>query len=211
MENIIFEEIKDALIGFRAEVLKELVQRAIDESIPIEEIINALSEGMNIIGEKYQSGEYFVTELIIAGETMKEAMEVLQPHMETKDGDESGIIVLATVAGDIHDIGKNILNMLLTTAGFKVIDLGVDVSTDDIVKAVKEHKPDILGLSALLTTNLEQFPRVVDQLKAEGVRENVKLIVGGAVVTEEFAKEAKVDSYAKTAIEGVNICKKWVE
>ena len=203
-------EIKDAVIGFKAEALRELVQKAIDESTPIEEIINALSEGMNIIGEKYQSGEYFVTELIIAGETMKEAMEVLQPHMKTEGDDMSGIIVLATVAGDIHDIGKNIFNMLLTTAGFKVIDLGVDVSTDEIVKAVKEHKPIILGLSALLTTNLEQFPKVVNQLKAEGVRERVKVIVGGAVVTEEFAKEAEADSYAKTAIEGVNICKKWI-
>jgi methylmalonyl-CoA mutase cobalamin-binding domain/chain len=207
----IFEKIKNAVIEFKEEDLKELVQRAIDESIPVEKIIDTLSEGMNIIGEKYQSGEYFVTELIIAGETMKVAMEVVQPHMETEGGDERGIIVLATVAGDIHDIGKNILKILLTSAGFKVVDLGVDVSTEDILKAVKEHEPNILGLSALLTTNLEQFPKVVSQLKTSGIREKVKVIIGGAVVTEEFALEAGVDAYAKTAIEGVNICKKWAK
>jgi methylmalonyl-CoA mutase cobalamin-binding domain/chain len=207
----IFEEIKNAVIEFKEEALKELVQRAIDESIPVEKIIDALSEGMNIIGEKYQSGEYFVTELIIAGETMKGAMEVVQPHMGTEGGDDRGIIVLATVAGDIHDIGKNILKILLTSAGFKVVDLGVDVSTEDIVKAVKEHEPNILGLSALLTTNLEQFPKVVNQLKTKGIREKVKVIIGGAVVTEEFALEAEVDAYAKTAIKGVNICKKWAK
>jgi len=205
----IFEKIKNAVIEFKEEALKELVQRAIDESIPVEKIIDTLSEGMNIIGEKYQSGEYFVTELIIAGETMKGAMEVVQPHMETEGGDERAIIVLATVAGDIHDIGKNILKILLTSAGFKVVDLGVDVSTEDIVKAVKKHEPNILGLSALLTTNLEQFPKVVSQLKTSGIREKVKVIIGGAVVTEEFALEAEVDAYAKTAMEGVNICKKW--
>lgn len=212
MENKeIYKEIKNSLIELRNEPLKEKVQKLIGGGTPAEKIIEVLSEGMNIIGEKYQAGEYFVTELIIAGEIMKETMEILKPYMKTGNSYETGIIVLATVAGDIHNIGKNILNMLLTTAGFKVIDLGIDVPAENIVKAVKEHAPDILGMSALLTTNLEQFPRVVNQLKNEGLRDKVKVIVGGAVVTEEFARESGVDAYAKTAVEGVNICKAWVK
>lgn len=150
-----FEEMKVAVIEFRAEPLKVMVQEAIEQGITAEEIIEVLSEGMKIVGEKYQAGEYFVTMLIIAGETMKEAMTVLEPHLKGKSGGKLGRVVLATVAGDIHDIGKNIFNMLLTTAGFGVIDMGIDVLAEDIVEAVREHEPDILGMSALLTTNLE--------------------------------------------------------
>ena len=210
-KNDLFEEMKTALIEFKVEPLKEMIQEAIQIGIPADEIIDVLSEGMNIIGEKYRVGEYFVTMLILAGETMKEAMEVLEPHLMVKSGSDLGRVVIATVAGDIHDIGKNILNTLMTIAGFKVIDLGVDVQAEAIVEAVMEHEPDILGMSALLTTNLEQFPLVVDLLKEKDLRENVKVIVGGATVTEEFARQAKVDAYAKTAIDGVNICKEWVK
>jgi 5-methyltetrahydrofolate--homocysteine methyltransferase len=117
---------------------------------------------------------------------------------------------MATVAGDIHDIGKNIFTTLIDTAGFEVIDLGVDVSAEAIVAAVKKHSPDILGLSALLTTNLEQFPLIVEMLEKEGLRSGVKIVVGGATVTDEFAKGAGVDALAKSAVEGVNVCKAWV-
>jgi methylmalonyl-CoA mutase cobalamin-binding domain/chain len=165
---------------------------------------------MDIVGERYQSGEYFVTSLIIAGETMKEALEVLEPHLSGQGGAKRGKIVMATVAGDIHDIGKNIFTTLMGTAGFEVIDLGVDVSGEAIVAAVKEHHPEILGLSALLTTNLEQFPLIVGMLEKEGLRSGVKIVVGGATVTEEFAEGAGVDALAKSAVEGVNICKAWV-
>ena len=120
-------------------------------------------------------------------------------------------IVVATVAGDVHDIGKNIFTTLMDTAGFEVIDLGVDVPAEAIVGAVKKHEPAILGLSALLTTNLEQFPFIVQMLEKEGLRSRLKIIVGGATITEEFARGAGVDAYAKTAVEGVNICKAWTE
>jgi methylmalonyl-CoA mutase cobalamin-binding domain/chain len=165
---------------------------------------------MDVVGERYESGEYFVTSLIIAGETMKEALEVLEPHLSGQGAPKRGKIVMATVAGDIHDIGKNIFTTLMDTAGFEVIDLGVDVSAEAIVAAVKEHSPDILGLSALLTTNLEQFPQIVEMLEKEELRGRVKIVVGGATVTDEFAKEAGVDALAKSAVEGVTICKGWV-
>jgi methylmalonyl-CoA mutase cobalamin-binding domain/chain len=206
----LFNEIKTALIEFEVELVKEKIHEALDLGVNAEEIIIALSEGMDVVGEKYQSGEYFVTSLIIAGETMKEALEVLEPHLSSQGGPKRGKIVMATVAGDVHDIGKNIFTTLMDTAGFEVIDLGVDVSAETIVSAVREHKPEILGLSALLTTNLEQFPLIVNILEKEGLKSGVKIVVGGATVTDEFAKSARVDAFAKSAVEGVNICKDWV-
>jgi len=206
----LFSKIKIALVEFDVNTLKEKVQEAIDQGVKAEEIIGILSEGMDVVGERYQTGEYFVTSLIIAGETMKEALEVLEPHMSGQGVAKRGKIVMATVAGDIHDIGKNIFTTLMDTAGFEVIDLGVDVSAETIVAAVKELNPDILGLSALLTTNLEQFPLIVEMLEKEGVRSGVKIVVGGATVTDEFAKGARVDALAKSAVDGVNICKAWV-
>jgi methylmalonyl-CoA mutase cobalamin-binding domain/chain len=206
----LFNEIKTALVEFDVDLLKEKAQEALDRGVYAEEIIGVLSEGMDVVGEKYQTGEYFVTSLIIAGETMKEALEVLEPHLSGQGGPKRGKIVMATVAGDIHDIGKNIFTTLMGTAGFEVIDLGVDVPAETIVAAVREHSPQILGLSALLTTNLEQFPLIVEMLEKEGLRSTVKIVVGGAVVTDEFAKGAGVDAHARSAVEGVNICKTWV-
>ena len=206
----LFEEMKSALVYFEVELLKKKIREALDAGIPGEEIITVLSEGMDVVGEKYETGEYFVTSLIIAGETMKEALQVLEPHLSDQVSDSLGRLVMATVAGDIHDIGKNIFTTLMDTAGFEVIDLGVDVSAEAIVGAVREHDPDILGLSALLTTNLNQFPLIVEMLEKAGLRSGVKVVVGGATVTEEYAKGAGVDAYAKSAVDGVNICKGWV-
>ncbi|MHA2067446.1 MAG: cobalamin B12-binding domain-containing protein [Candidatus Thorarchaeota archaeon] len=210
-KNLLFDKMKKALIGFEVETLKGLVLDAIVRGITAEEIIETLSSGMNIIGERYQSGEFFVTELILAGETMEETLKVLEPHITEEPVDKVATVVIASVAGDIHDIGKNIFAQLMRTAGFEVIDLGVDVPADKIVEAVKEYNADILGLSALLTTNLEQFSIVVKRLESKGVRDKVKVIIGGATVTEEYAKETRVDAYVKTALEGVEICRNWAD
>lgn len=120
-------------------------------------------------------------------------------------------VARATVAGDIYDIGKNIFVMLMRADGFRVIDLVVDVSSEKIIDAVKEYTPQILGLSVLLTTNLEEFPKIVDALKREGLRERVKVIIGGATVTEQFVREISVDSYAKSAVEGISFSRMWIE
>lgn len=207
----LFDEIRGALINFDVEAAKRAALEAVQMGVTAEKVVDVMSEGMDVVGDKYQAGEYFVTELIIAGETMKEVLEVLEPYMEGEAGGKLGTAVVATVEGDLHDIGKNIFVMLITTAGFKVIDLGVDVSAERIVEAVRDSQVDILGLSALLTTNLEQFPMVVDRLKREGLRDKVKVIVGGATVTEEYAEEAGVDAYVKTALDGAEICKGWVK
>lgn len=207
----LFDEIRGALINFDVEAAKRAALEAVQMGVTAEKVVDVMSEGMDIVGDKYQAGEYFVTELIIAGETMKEVLEVLEPYMEGEAGGKLGTAVVATVEGDLHDIGKNIFVTLMTTAGFKVIDLGVDVSAERIVEAVRDSQAGILGLSALLTTNLEQFPMVVDRLKREGLRDKVKVIVGGATVTEEYAEEAGVDAYVKTALDGAEICKGWIK
>jgi methylmalonyl-CoA mutase cobalamin-binding domain/chain len=210
-EQDYFKKIREGIISFDVDTVKTTVLEAVEAGIAANKLVDIMSEAMEVIGKKYETGEYFVTELIIGGETMKEAIDVLQPYMTGQNSSKLGNVVVATVAGDIHDIGKNIFVTLLATAGFNVIDLGVDISAEKIVDAVQEHKPIILGLSALLTTNLEQFPIIVEQLKAASIRKEVKVIVGGATVTEAFAQESGVDGYAKTALAGVEICRKWAQ
>jgi len=204
-------KIVDSLVSFDVESTKEKALVLAKQGVPADMIIEKMTEGMNEVSKKYEAGEFFVPELIMAGETMKEALEALRPYMTGETDGKEGTVVLATVAGDIHDIGKNIVVTLLTTAGFKVIDLGVDVPAEKIVEAVKKSNAQILGMSALLTTNLEQIPIVIQGLKREGIRDRVKVIIGGATVTEEFAKKAEVDAYAKDALTGVRVCRGWAK
>ncbi len=201
----------DSIVAFDVSSVRQVAVELTEQGVPAETIIEKMSEGMNIVGKKYEEGEFFVPELIMAGETMKEALEALRPYMRGEATEKSGRVVLATVAGDIHDIGKNIVATLLATEGFKVIDLGVDVPAEKIVEAVRVSGAQVLGLSALLTTNLEQIPVVVDILRREGLSGKVKVIVGGATVTEEFARKAGVDAYAKDALTGVRICRSWMK
>jgi methylmalonyl-CoA mutase cobalamin-binding domain/chain len=204
-------KLKESLLSFDSEAVKKEIEEAIQTGLPVEEIIEALRCGMEVVGDRYRAGEFFVTDLIVAGEIMREAQDALEPFMKNAPVANIATIVVATVAGDIHDIGKNIFVMLMRAEGFKVIDLGVDVSSEKIIDAVKEYMPEILGLSALLTTNLEEFPKIVDILKREGLREKVKVIIGGATVTEQFAREIGVDAYAKTAVEGISLSRMWIE
>jgi len=207
----LFNRIKESLLSFDSEAVRIEVEEAIRVSVPVEVLIEALRGGMEAVGDKFRSGEFFVTDLIVAGEIMKEAQELLEPLMRNTPTADHNTVVVATVTGDIHDIGKNIFVMLMRAEGFRVIDLGVDVSSEKIIAAVKEYRPEILGLSALLTTNLEEFPKIVAALKKEGLRGCVKVIIGGATVTEQFARESGVDAYAKSAVEGVDFSRSWVE
>ena len=205
------EDVRSSLVNFDIEALHKAVLNAIESGSQVQAVINAMAEAMSIVGKKFEEGEYFVPELIMAGETMKEGVQALKPYMKGVSTSSMGTAVITTVKGDIHDIGKNIFVTLMTTAGFKVVDLGVDVSAERIVQAVKENDASILGLSALLTTNLEQFPLIMGKLREAGLGGRVKVIVGGATVTEDFAKQAGVDGYAKTALAGVEICKNWAK
>ena len=205
------EDVRSSLVNFDVEALHKAVLSAIESGSQVQAVINAMAEAMSIVGKKFEEGEYFVPELIMAGETMKEGVQALKPYMKEDSTSSMGTAVITTVKGDIHDIGKNIFVTLMTTAGFKVVDLGVDVSAERIVQAVKENDASILGLSALLTTNLEQLPLIMGKLREAGLGGRVKVIVGGATVTEDFAKQAGVDGYAKTALAGVEICKNWAK
>jgi 5-methyltetrahydrofolate--homocysteine methyltransferase len=207
----LFDRLKESLLSFDSEAVRREVEEAIRTGLPVEEVIEALRGGMEAVGDKFRAGEFFVTDLIVAGEIMKEAQEVLEPSMRNAPTADLATVVVATVAGDIHDIGKNIFVMLMRAEGFRIIDLGVDVSSEKIIDAVKEYRPEILGLSALLTTNLEEFPKIMDALKREGLRDSVKVIIGGATVTEQFARETGVDAYAKTAVEGIGFSRIWIE
>jgi len=207
----VLAKLRDAVVNLDIDGVKRAAKEAIDAGVtPYEAIMEGMAKGMEIVGQKYEAGEYFLAELIMAGETMKEGLSVLQPYMKTGDMKHIGKVVIGTVEGDLHDIGKNVVITLLTASGFEVIDLGVDVPAEKFVEAVKQYKPDIVAMSALLTTTMVNMAKVIKALEQAGLRDKVKIIVGGAPLTEEYAKQIGADAYGRDAVEGVNICKKWV-
>jgi methylmalonyl-CoA mutase cobalamin-binding domain/chain len=166
--------------------------------------------GMQIVGEKFESGEYFLSDLIVAGAVMKEGMEVINPHITGERSLHLGKVVMATVEGDYHDIGKTIVTTLLIARGFEVIDLGSDVPTETIVDTVIKNAPDIIGLSALITVTMPKMRDVIEALTDVGIRGKVKVIVGGTPVTTEFAQDIGADHRAADAVEGVEKCVEWM-
>lgn len=180
----------------------EGVKKALDERIPPFDIVkNGLSPGMDTIGEKYERKEYFLSELSLAAHIMKGAMEILAPRMKVSKEGSLGTFLIGTVKGDLHDIGKNIVSMMLTSAGFEVYDLGVDVADEKFLQKAVEIKADFVGMSSLLTTTMASMKSVIELFKSNGVREEVIIFLGGAVVTQSFADEIGADYYAKDAME----------
>lgn len=191
--------------------IKKMVKKAVDEGIPVEEIIGGLRKGLEEVGRRYEAGEYFLSELLFSAALMKDAMEVLAPRIGKEGILKNGKIVLATVRGDMHDIGKNIFKMLAEASGFEVHDMGVDVEPSEIIQRLEETKADILALSALLTTTRNEMKVVVDFLIEKEIRRSVRVLLGGNAVTKEFAREIAADEAALDAVEGVEICKRWVK
>lgn len=212
MPEEIFEEINTSFSNLEnSGKIQNLVRKALSNGIPALEILEkGMRVGLDKVGQKYEACEYFLSELLYAATIMNEVMDILKPELEKVIQEEKGKIVLGTVRGDIHDIGKNIFKMLAISSGFTVIDLGVDVEAEKFITTIKEMKVDILALSALLTTTLPEIKVVVKALQDSNVREQVKVIIGGNAVTKEFAKEASVDTAALDAVEGLNICKEWM-
>jgi len=211
-EEEILAKLRDAIVNLDIEGVQKACKEAIDARIPAyKAVTHGMAKGMEIVGEKYENGEYFLAELIMAGETMKEGMKVLEPHLKGGEVKKVGKVVIGTVKGDLHDIGKNIVVTLLNAAGFEVVDLGVDVSPEKFVEAVKQNNPDIVGISALLTTTMTEMGNVIKALKEAGLRDRVKIIIGGAPITLEYAEKIGADAAARDAVEGVNICKSWVK
>jgi methylmalonyl-CoA mutase cobalamin-binding domain/chain len=189
--------------------IADAVKEALDEGKDPFEILNALTKGMDEVGRRYEEKEYYLTELVLAGETMKEAFAVLKPALAAADKSQEKVkIIIATVKGDNHDIGKNILGSLLLSSGFEIYDLGMDVDEKFIVEKVKETGATIIGLSSLLTMTVEQIKTVHEALIDAGLRNKVKLIVGGAPLNMELAKRLGADDFADDAVEGVKHIKK---
>lgn len=209
------KELLDAIAHSVAELeverVPQLCQEALEKGVPPLKVVDAMAEGMEEVGKRFEAQEYFLTELLVAGQAMKRGMAVVEPHLKGGSAPRLGRVVIGTVEGDLHDIGKNLVETLLQAAGFEVIDLGVDVGPDQFVEAVKQHRPDILAMSALLTVCMPAMGRVVEALVKAGLRDQVKVIIGGAPITPEFAREIGADAMGRDAVEGVAICKSWIQ
>ena len=171
---------------------------------------DALVEGMRIVGIDFRDGILFVPEVLLAANAMKAGMEILRPLLAETGAEPVGKVVIGTVKGDIHDIGKNLVGMMLEGAGFEVIDLGINTDADKFINAIKEHQPDIIGMSALLTTTMPYMKVVIEALKDEGLRDAVYVMVGGAPVTETFAAQVGADAYGRDAAVAVDLAKAYM-
>ena len=174
----------------------ELTQEALKKHINLEKIIKeGLTEAMQVVGDKFSTKEFFIPDMLASAEAVTKAMDILRPHLEKSGVEPKGKFIIATVKGDLHDIGKNIVAILLRGSGYEVTDLGTNVPSEKIVDVVRESQPDFVGLSALLTTTMDSMGDVIESLKKSGLRDKVKVLVGGAALSEEFAKEIGADAY----------------
>lgn len=197
------ENIAETLIAGKVDEVAKLTKEALDSGASADEVMNkGLFGGMEVVSTKFKNCEMFIPEVLRCAKAMHAAMDVLRPVLTESGGSGAGTVVLATVEGDLHDIGKNLAGMMLQGAGFNVINMGVDQKSGAIIDAVKEHNPQILGLSALLTTTMPKMAETIGALKEAGLREKVKVIIGGAPVTQEFADEIGADAYAANAALG---------
>jgi 5-methyltetrahydrofolate--homocysteine methyltransferase len=194
------DTITETLIAGDGETLQQLVKEALDAGVSASNILNnGLIAGMDIVGEKMESGDMFIPEVLMAAQAMSESVDILKPLLSEGQSSSAGKVIIGTVKGDLHDIGKNLVKMMLESAGFETIDLGVDISPEDFVKAIVDNKPDIVGLSALLTTTMPMMKRSIQTIEESGLRKDLKIIVGGAPVNQAFADEIGADGYAPDA------------
>ena len=206
------DKLRDAIVKFEMDGVKQACNEALQQGIPAYEIMmEGMAKGMEVVGEKYECGDFFLSDLIMAGETMKEGMKILEPHLQARGSTSRGKIVIGTVEGDLHDIGKNIAATLLKASGFDVIDLGADVSPSKFLQQLQDSKAEILGMSALLSTTMVKMADTIDAIVKAGIRDRVKIIIGGAPVNAAYATEIGADAAAKDAVDGVAICKSWLK
>ena len=205
----ILEKLNKAIVEFDIDNIKTLAENALDQGVSAYDcVMNGMARGMDVVGQKYQLGEFFLPELLMAGETFKEGLKVLRPHMKASEIAAQGCIIVGTVEGDLHDIGKNIVASMVEASGFEVLDLGVDVTADSFLKKAKEASADVVAMSALLSTTFPHMREVIDAIRKAQLRS--KTIVGGAPLNMETAKSLGADGYGRDAVEGANICKQWM-
>jgi len=202
------QRIADSIYSGDVEAVGELVQDLLDGGMAPGDVLNdALLVGMDKVGRDFKAGDLFVPEVLFAARAMQAGMDVLRPLLADSEISSSGKYIVGTVQGDLHDIGKNLVRMMLEGGGFEAIDLGVDVSPSAFVDAVREHKPDLVGISALLTTTMAQMKVTIEALEEAGLRDSVKIMVGGAPVTADFAEKIGADAYAPDAASAVDIAR----
>jgi len=193
-----FKKIVEAVLVGDVEKTKALTQEILNKGVSPHDVIEkGLMEGMNLVGDKFEKREYFLPDLLVAAEAVKRATEIIKPHLKGERG--RGTVVIGTVSGDIHDLGKNLVVSTLEASGFKVVDLGVDVPSEKFVNAVKEEKANIVAISALITTTMLGMKDIIEAMVKDGIRKEVKVMVGGAPLDEEFARKIGADRYARSS------------
>ncbi|MCK4598129.1 corrinoid protein [bacterium] len=201
----ILASLVESLVEGQNEQVAQLTQKGVQEGLPPLEILNkGLIAGMEVVGQNFKEGEIYVPDVLIAARAMRAGMDILRPLLAESDVPSTGKVILGTVQGDLHDIGKNLVGIMMEGAGFEVIDLGADVSADKFVAAVKEHRPKIVGMSALLTVTMMGMKSVLDSIESQGLRQDMITMVGGAPVTQKFADEIGADCYAHDAVSAVS-------
>ena len=196
----ILDDLRQSVIDGERRNTQELVKKALVEKMPPEQILKeGLISAMEEVGRRFECGEFYVPEMLISSRAMKSGLALLRPHLIAANVEAVGKIVIGTVQGDLHDIGKNLVGMMLEGAGFEVVDLGTDVSPEIYVAAVKEHRPDIIACSALITTTMPRMENVIYSVKQTGLRDQVKVMIGGAPVTDKYAADIGADGYAPDA------------
>ena len=203
-----------AEVLFQGDILqvKEMTQKALNEKIAPQEILDqGLIKGMEIVGRKFKTNEIFLPEVLLASQAMYAGMGILQPELTKSGIKATGKVLIGTIKGDLHDIGKNLVAMMLKGGGFEIIDLGIDVSPEKFLKNIIEHQPEIVGISSLLTTTMMGMKEVIDILEIKGVRNRVKVIVGGVSVSNGFAEEIGADGYAPDAASAVDVAKELIK
>ena len=210
MEQIL-EQMANALIAGKQDEVIKLTQDALDQGTIAKDILDkGLLAGMDVVGQRFKAGDMFIPEVLLCARCMHSAMDILKPHLSEADAAGAGTFVIGTVEGDLHDIGKNLVSMMLKGAGFKVIDLGTNITSQQFVDAVKEHNPKVLGMSALLTTTMPKMEETIQALNEAGIRDGVKIMAGGAPVTQDFIEKIGADAYGANAASAVDKAKELV-
>ncbi len=211
MATDVLGRLKSSILDLDMEASADCVKSIIngDGTITVHEGVDAISEALQVVGKRFQDGEWFLTELVYSGEIAKTAIDQLAPLMAAGASRRLGTVVVGTVAGDLHDLGKDIFINYARSVGFEVINLGVDVAKEKFVKAVEQYSPLALGMSCLLTVTAGEVGKVIEELKSQCMRDEVKVIIGGAALTEKFATDVGADAFAPDAVAGTNIIKRW--
>ena len=206
------QELTNAMAGMKEQEAISIAKELIDKGEDPHKIFASCRAAMEIVGSRFEKGEYFLPELMMSGEILRQISELLKPLMKegAKTGGDAGKVIIATVQGDIHDIGKDIVVLMLDVNGFDVLDLGIDVPPAKIIEAIKDFKPQVVGLSGFLTVAFDSMKETVEQIKAAGLRDDIKIMIGGGQIDDEIKKYAGADAYGSDAMAAVKLSKEWI-